>query len=192
VRLVAKRLFLAVDIDDGTREAVGRVSADLRTSLEKRAKISWVQPDRMHLTLQFFGRAEPLLEERICAALRDPIPLPPFDLSFEGLGRFPASGAPRVLWLGIRDGLAGLHSLQNILESRLELHGTPVEGFKPHLTLCRFRDSVGARDALRSPEISSIRASAGPCRIDRVTLYESRLSPSGPTYLRLAAASLTP
>jgi 2'-5' RNA ligase len=203
-RLVGKRLFLAVDIDDPTREAVGRIAADLRASLGRRGKISWVHPDRMHLTLQFFGQVDPPLEDRIRAALRDPIRLQPFDVSFEGLGRFPASGAPRVLWLGICDGVAGLHSLQSSLERRLEFRGTPGEGFTPHLTLCRFRDSTGARDALRSltgrarvsqtqlDEISSIRASAGPCRIDRVTLYESRLSPSGPTYLRLAAASLTP
>ena len=62
------------------------------------------------------------------------------------------------------------------------------DAYRPHLTLARFRDRP-----LRPQvdEIISIRASTGPFHIDRVTLYESRLSPAGPTYFRLADAPLT-
>ena len=37
-----------------------------------------------------------------------------------------------------------------------------------------------------------MKAVAGPCRIDRVTLYESRRSPGGPAYAALANAQLRP
>lgn len=50
------------------------------------------------------------------------------------------------------------------------------------LTLARFGDRV---PRTKLAEIPDIPASAGPSRIDRVTLYESRLSPAGPTYVPL-------
>lgn len=187
---MGKRLFIAVDIDEATRDQIGRISASLQEAIAKRTKASWVRPDRMHLTLHFFGSADPALEERARAALAHPISEAPFDLSFHGLGFFPERGSPRVLWLGIRDGLAELRRIQTALTGRDLSRALPEpanEPFTPHLTLARFRDRV-SRPKLA--EIAGIPASAGPSRIDRVTLYESRLSPAGPTYLPLAQAPL--
>ena len=184
---VGKRLFIAVDIDETTRRQVGRIVADLRPGVEEQTKASWVPPDRMHLTLLFFGSADAALEERIRGALAQPIRQAPFDLTFRGLGFFPERGSPRVLWLGIRDGLAELRRIQKTLEHAA---GAPREregAFTPHLTLARFRDRLSRA---KIAEITDIPASAGPSRIDRVTLYESHLSPAGATYLPLAEALL--
>jgi len=135
----------------------------------------------MHLTLHFFGSADGALEERVRGALAHPIAQPAFDLSFDGLGFFPERGSPRVLWLGVRDGLEALRRLHTALAEPRH------EPFTPHLTLARFRDRV---PKAKLAEITSIPASAGPSRIDRVTLYESRVSPAGPTYIPLAEALL--
>ena len=183
---MAKRLFVAVDIDPRVRDAVGRISAEVRERVDPRLKLSWVKPDRMHLTLHFFGDAQQSDEERISRALAEPIPHRPFDLTFAGLGTFPERGSPRVLWLGIGRGAEALGELQSAVSRRL---GLPKDEFRPHLTLARYRDRV------RRSEITAILAMpavAGPTRIDRVTLYESRLSPTGPTYTRLAEAPLIP
>ena len=182
------RLFIAVDIDDKTRQEVERISAAVRERLGAATKASWVKSDRMHLTLHFFGDADPALEERIKAALESPIRQPPFALSFDGLGFFPERGSPRVLWLGISEGADELGRVERLLRNRLNLERDHAE-FKPHLTLARFRERP-IRGKLA--EIRDIRASAGPSPIDRVTLYESRLSPAGPTYLRVAEAPLLP
>jgi 2'-5' RNA ligase len=203
---VGKRLFIAVDLDEATRGQVGRISTGLRDALETQTKAhsgrsrgaSWVRPDRMHLTLQFFGSADDALEARVRGALAHPIAEPAFDLSFDGLGFFPERGSPRVLWLAVRDGLAALRRLHALfvgldltfigLDLSRALPERTKEPFTPHLTLARFRDRV-PRGKLA--EITSIPASAGPSRIDRVTLYESRLSPTaGPTYIPLAEALL--
>ena len=151
-------------------------------------KATWVRPDRMHLTLQFFAAAEPPVEARIMTALAEPISERPFDLSFETLGMFPEHGSPRVLWLAIRRGAAELGRVQQILQSRLAMP-PERERFKAHLTLARFRERVSRG---KIAEIGKRPASAGPTRIDRVTLYESRLSPAGPAYFRLAEAFLQP
>lgn len=184
---VGKRLFIAVDIDEATRVQVGRIVADVRPAVEKGTKASWVPPDRMHLTLLFFGSADGSLEERIHGALAQSVREPPFDVTFRGLGWFPERGSPRVLWLGIRDGLVELRRIQKALEHAAGASPEREGAFTPHLTLARLKDRLPRANIA---EITDIPASAGPSRIDRVTLYESRLSPSGPTYLPLAEALL--
>lgn len=200
---VGKRLFIAVDIDEATRGQVGRIAADLRPAVEQQTKASWVQPDRMHLTLLFFGSADAALEERIRSALGQPILESPFDLTVRGLGFFPERGSPRVLWLGIHEGLAELRRIHKMLERASGAspeRESPFDGaqgkphevargrpFTPHLTLARLRDRL---PRAKIAQIADIQASAGPSRIDRVTLYESRLSPAGPTYVPLAEALL--
>lgn len=202
-----KRLFIAVDIDEATRVQVGRISSAVRGAIGTHTKASWVRPERMHLTLQFCGDADDAFEQRVRRALNDPIRVAPFDVTFDGLGCFPERGAPRVLWLGIAEGLEPLRCLHAAFVgldlSRARPERMP-ESFTPHLTLARVRNRV-TRDALAG--IARIPASAGPSRIDRVTLYESRLSPSldlrsgrpeaarraaGPTYIPLAEAPLQP
>ncbi len=38
-----------------TRDAIGRISSDLRDQMDPRSRVSWVRPERMHLTLYFFA-----------------------------------------------------------------------------------------------------------------------------------------
>jgi 2'-5' RNA ligase len=179
-----KRLFVAADIDDATKAQIEIISRSLRQAIGAGTRASWVRADRVHLTLQFFAAADAALEERIKAALGGALAARAFDLSFDGLGCFPERGSPRVLWLGIRNGEAELRHVQQIVRGRLAL---PPEPFTPHLTLARFRERM-SRGSMG--EIAGFRARAGPSRIDRVTLYESRLSPGGPMYFRLAEAPL--
>jgi 2'-5' RNA ligase len=188
---VGKRLFIAVDIDEVTRRQIGSIAGVLRDRVEAHTRASWMRPERMHLTLLFFGNADEALEERIRAAMAEPIPEPGFDISFRGLGFFPERGSPRVLWLGLRDGGIALGRVHAALDARVAVRDREREArpFAPHLTLARFRDRTSRAQLA---EIANIPALAGPSRIDRVTLYESRLSPAGPAYVPLAKAPLRP
>ena len=183
---MTKRLFIAADLDASTRAQIGALSTLVQLSIAPSIKASWVRPDRMHLTLRFFGAADDAMEERIRAALSAPIPVQPFAVVLEGLGFFPERGSPRVLWVGIGRGREHLQRVHHYLETLLP--DSSREAFTPHVTLARFRERVG-RAGLA--EVGRIRASAGPSVIDRVTLYESRLTPAGPAYLPLAEAPLT-
>jgi RNA 2',3'-cyclic 3'-phosphodiesterase len=144
----------------------------------------------MHLTLHFVGSADAAMEQQVRAVLARPISQAGFDVAFDGLGCFPQRGTPRVLWLGISAGVDALRRLHSAFDVSA-LPGLPPkrsdEPFTPHLTLARFRDRV-PRGMLA--KILENPASAGPSRIDRVTLYESRLSPAGPPYIPLAEAHL--
>ena len=189
---MSKRLFIAVDVDDRTRAAIDHLSEMLRrdAAVQELGKATWVQKDRLHLTLFFFGEANEAQEAMPVGALAKPLTTPAFDLTFRGFGFFPGKGPPRVLWLGIADGLEPLRAVHAEIGARM---GTPPESreaFTPHLTLARFRDRVRGGARGRIAQIGTVPASAGPCRIDRVTLYESRLSPKGPTYTAAATAFL--
>ena len=187
---MGKRLFMAVDIDRPTREQIGRISLSLRQAIGD-AKASWVRPDRMHLTLHFFGNADAALEARARAVLAQVNTESAFDVAFNGLGFFPERGTPRVLWLGVGAGVAQLRRLQHALaigDGDRGAQRREDSSFTPHLTLARWRDRVPRE---KITEIGHFPASAGPSLIDRVTLYESRLSPAGPTYLSLAEGLLS-
>jgi len=186
-----KRVFVAVDVDQPTRSKIAGISAALQKQVAEtvgRTRVSWVHPDRLHLTLEFLGAVDPATEERLSVEISAPFSVAPFDLAFAGVGFFPLHGPPRVLWLGIADGLAGLRGLHAELRGRLADRVAVAEVFRPHLTLARFRGRVQKADLKR---IAAMPAAAGPCKIDRVTLYESHLSPKGPTYRKLTEGLLT-
>jgi RNA 2',3'-cyclic 3'-phosphodiesterase len=113
-----------------------------------------------------------------------------FTLTLGGVGAFPPRGAPRVLWLGIAQGLTDLKCLERDVTRRLQIAGIPEDShaFNPHLTLARVRDPQGLR--LPADLTGVVEPRHGSTHIDAITLFESRLSPRGPTYLPLRRTPL--
>jgi len=186
------RLFIAVDLDDAVRRHAGRLAERLARDLEPGARraISWVSPRNMHLTLRFLGEVEPAAAAEVVGCLSGPLATPAFRVTTGGVGAFPPSGPPRVIWLGFSSGAEELSALQREIEARLGGHGLPREErpFRAHLTLGRVKGVVGvrARDVLAALVPSPV----AECAVDHVTLYESHLSPKGPTYTALARSGL--
>jgi 2'-5' RNA ligase len=154
--------------------------------------VSWVTPANMHLTLRFIGEVDPEIANELTHRLAKPFGVPPFRLAVGGLGAFPRSGPPRVIWLGLTAGAGGLSAVHDEVESRLK--DLPIERedrpFRAHLTLGRVRTPLGAA---AGQAIASVRADAiGACDIGEVTLFESRLSPRGAVYTALARGPLSP
>jgi 2'-5' RNA ligase len=187
------RLFVAVDIDDATRRRIERATDGLRRVLEQArspVRIAWVPPDRLHLTLQFVGEVSDAVGGEIAACLEASFDQQSFELRFGPLGMFPRTGPPRVVWLGVEQGATELTSLQATVARRLERIEFRRESrpFAPHLTLARIKEGGTRADRER---IAGTRLEpAGGCTIDHVTLYQSRLSPRGPTYTPLASTPL--
>ena len=189
------RLFVAVSLNRDVVHAAEQLVLALQrraSAIAPRAQINWVPSDRMHLTLRFIGHVEPPAAERISAVLATPFPQHAFPLSLAGPGVFPPRGAPRVLWVGITSGSEELQQVRREVEARLATVGLPPDerAFSPHLTLARVRDAVGlrSRDWLEPAQSARV----GTTRVDAITLYESRLSPKGPTYVPLQHSLLTP
>lgn len=191
------RLFVAVDLDERARAAlagsVGALRAHLESAGGHRAHaVKWVDATHLHLTLHFLGEIDDRRVPAIVTALDEPLPMAPVDLSLGGWGVFPSRGAPRVVWAGVTAGADRLRTAHRLLDDRLQAVGLTLETrpLSPHLTVGRVKEPLGPawRDAF---------AAAAPpapvsCRIDHCTLYQSRLSPSGPSYLAQARTRLHP
>ena len=183
------RMFVAIDLDDLAKAAVAR-EQQLAWKLSAKASIKFVNPEQAHLTLAFLGQVAPPLTDRLIDAMRAPIDAAPFRMAFGSLGVFPPRGAPRVLWLAVSEGAANVRAVQPIVARRLEALGITLEDreFHPHLTIGRWKQ---ARPSDR-PSLAAGTRAIGEMTVDRVTLYESRLSSEGPTHIARAHAPLIP
>ena len=185
------RLFVAIDLDDGAREAIAQMQRRMAGLLDADRSLKWVRPAHMHLTLAFLGEAADLHVPALVSALSAAIEVHPFAVVFEGLGVFPARGAPRVLWLGAGEGAAEVINTQRVVAGRVAGCGLTLEArpFHPHLTIARWRAS--RPDAARRALSSAPHTPIARVSVDHVTLYQSRLTPDGPAYTALARATLT-
>ncbi len=180
------RLFVAIELPPAVIDAAARLVGELRereAHLASQARITWVTPERMHLTVQFIGEAAETLTRGIDDALTAPFDLSPFVVAFGGVGLFPAPGRPRVIWAGVRAGGTSLGTLQEQVASRLLPLGVRPDDrpFRPHLTLGRVREAAGLRaDNLLEGHVDS---ALGLAHITHVTLFESRQGGGPPRYV---------
>lgn len=182
------RVFIAVDVPGALQGKLGAVVDGLR---HLPGDVRWVSAPHLHFTLRFLGeipleRVAPVGEAVQEVASRHS----EFALTVAGLGLFPERGAPRVVWLGIREGRAELSALHSDLEMALERLGFAKEErpFAPHLTLGRLRGAPPGpwREAALAfgdePLLSF--------RVKEVRVMRSELTRRGPIYSVLSASPL--
>jgi 2'-5' RNA ligase len=187
------RLFIAIDLDDDARQAIAAEQQRLKAALgDEQAALKWIRPEHMHLTLAFLGELDDRLAPSVAEAIARPVRSRRFEVVFGGLGVFPAGGAPRVLWLGLRTGAGEVCAVQREVAQRVHDLGIALEErpFHPHLTLARWRTS-------RPSDRRRVLSAGTPHEVARievhqVSLIHSRLSPSGPTYTSLSRGLLSP
>jgi 2'-5' RNA ligase len=186
------RLFVAVEIGAPVRRAALATIDELRertARLAPRARMTWLTDERLHITVRFIGHVDDARGEAIRIALEAPLDAPSFDLTVEGIGAFPPRGAPRVFWAGLTAGREGLLRLERSVSARLaELVPAEDRPYAPHLTLARVKEPAGlARASLFDGLTDRL---LGRVRVEAITLFESRLSSKGPTYLPLLQTML--
>jgi 2'-5' RNA ligase len=178
------RSFLAIELPDHIRTKIEEVQNDLKSS---HADVRWVSPEKIHLTLRFFGNVDESRVDSIVESVKDPTRTRSrFSLAVRGMGAFPHLKNPRVIWMGLVEGKEVLIPFQKDLEKELEKIGFKPEErpFQPHLTLGRARSSRGRNDLIGRME--KYREEVfGEFRVDRVILFKSDLKPSGPIYTPL-------
>ena len=145
-----------------------------------------------HLTLKFFGNISRDDIYNISAAVQKRIVTEQkLYLKIEKLGGFPDARRPRVLWCGVAGDVKRLINLQKKLDDDFAAIGFPAEdrSFRAHLTLARIKDprSVsGFNEALTKHNAFT----AGECSVGELILFQSKLTPQGAVYTKLAVFPL--
>lgn len=179
------RLFIALDLAEPVRSALGDLIAQLKS---KSRDARWVRTESMHLTLQFLGHTKPEKLNSIRAALESVHCDRPVKLRFQGVGFFPDERRPRVIWAGI-EATPVLAELAAATETAIEPLGFERESrpYFPHITLARLSSNgakglVTAAEKLKSYDFGSAQES-------ELHLFESVTKPSGAEYKKLATFS---
>lgn len=189
------RLFLALKPDRPAearlaqrvlqvQEAIGDVAGALR----------WTPATNIHATLHFLGEVPPVRAAALRAALAAPIALPPFEIEVDAVGAFPASGAPRVIWLDFTKGADGVLAVHEELAARLIDAGVTPEArsLSPHLTVARVPDRERARVKPLRERLQQIGPMPITWTVAEVALFRSDLSGAVPRYDVLQETPLTP
>jgi len=178
------RSFIAIELPEETIQNLAAIQEQLKGS---RARVRWVKPGSIHLTLKFLGNISPVqVDEIAAAAAQVVVDEPPLTLYAAGLGGFPSPRKPRVIWVGLGGEVERLVNIQAGLEKALEPLGFAQEGrgFRPHLTIGRVKDRRGLQSLIEAistqelPEFNSFDA-------DEIILYKSDLRPTGAIYTKL-------
>jgi len=172
------RAFLGIPISDALKPKIVNIQ-DAFYNVD----IKFVEKENLHFNLKFFREIdEEKLEdlkktiEYVCKQFE------PFEIKISGLGAFPSKNYVRVVWIGVKDGYQTMISLVEAIENALESMGfEKEEKFTPHLTLGRVRSGRNKNELLvllRKLEDIEI----GTMKIDKVVLFQSKLTPEGPIY----------
>jgi RNA 2',3'-cyclic 3'-phosphodiesterase len=193
------RLFVALDIDDPIRERIARFVEGVRNFAPD---ARWAKEESLHVTLKFIGEQAESSVDRIKQALAATAGRST-QIVFRGYGFFPTPKSARVFWIGMEAG-PELTALAAEVDAKLTPLGIAKEEreFTPHLTLARSSGASGAPgrrkedgprrtfghlqeklSALLAPDFGSMTAR-------EFFLYQSRLSPKGSTYTKLARFDL--
>src|SRR5882724_2236540 len=102
------RTFIAIEIPADIRRRIKQHIDQLRAAFPD-LRASWTRENNLHLTLKFLGNVPvariTALSNAVAAAAHQ---INQFDLVVSGCGTFPPHGRPKVLWIGVHAGSAGI------------------------------------------------------------------------------------
>jgi RNA 2',3'-cyclic 3'-phosphodiesterase len=193
------RLFVALDIDDDIRGHIARFLEGVSGFVPE---ARWVQAESLHVTLKFIGEKNEERADQIKQSLAM-IRADSFDLNIRGYGFFPNTRAPRVFWIGLEAGQK-LGALAAMVDENLASLGIPKEehAFNAHITLARAgasnsRGKRGSKSRENGFQRLQQKLTAlpipdfGAMTTREFFLYQSRLSPVGSKYTKLARFALS-
>jgi 2'-5' RNA ligase len=181
------RTFIAVELPKEINEGIKRVQDELKDSMRD---VRWTKYGNVHLTVKFLGDTKVAKIDAIGKAIQGIADgFSPFVISLAGIGAFPNSRKPSVVWTGIQKGADEITKIADQIETSMAKFGFPREkrSFKPHLTIGRVREinnPSALQDALENSNVGEI----GEFTVDKINLIKSQLDPAGSIYTTLSEA----
>ncbi len=169
------RVFVALELSGEIRSRLAEAQDTLRTCS---ARLTFVNPDLIHITAKFLGEVNAQQLPAIREALRS-IPFRPFAIS-AGEVTVNNRERPRTVWSSIEDAGNGQQLLLAIDTALGPLDIEPeTRRFTPHATVARVKVADPSLFiALRKLEGKTY----GSCQVSSLKLKKSTLTPGGPVY----------
>jgi 2'-5' RNA ligase len=186
---MAIRTFLALDLDTPTRRAVAAAADGLPAG---GAKVRWVEPQNLHVTMKFLGDVPDADVVNVCRTVENVCGgLDPLTFDVVGLECAPDRGPVKMIWAGVGDPGGKLAKVFDELETALEALGFDVErrAFRPHITVGRVRYCPDPA-ALRQATARLAREEFGTQDAGEIVVYSSQLTRQGPVYAAMAHCRL--
>ena len=171
------RIFIGIKIPGEIGEGLIKIQNELKLA-ELKAK--FVEAENLHINLKFLGDTPNEEIEKISFAVQNTADnFKKFNIEVKGLGFFPESNNPRVIWAGVSS--EEIFKLHDLLESNLSNIGLPRDSrnFSPHITLARIKSAD--KEKLRRV-IQNNDSTIGIFEASEITLVKSELSEEGPSY----------
>ena len=178
------RTFVAIEINN--QEILDNIA-----KLQKNANIDAkaILPEQIHFTLQFIGEIDDASKEKIVNAINR-IEFSKFEITLQGIGVFPRTKSPRIIWIGVNktDGEL-ISALASQVHSKLsELGFKNDKPFKPHITIFRVKNKIN--DV--TDELTKFNSKIfGKQLVSQIKLKKSTLTSSGPIYEDLTVVEAT-
>jgi RNA 2',3'-cyclic 3'-phosphodiesterase len=180
------RAFIAIALPESIHAELARQQQLFRPASRD---ARWTQPEGIHLTLKFLGEIAAEQVKGVTEALADLGEFREFSVEVRGFGFFPDARRPRVFWAGV-EAPEALPTLASRVDRAMERRGFAPEqrAFNPHLTLARFKAPRP------QPELAAVverqkDLSLGRLKVSEFFLFESKLSPAGAAYHKIARFS---
>lgn len=188
------RAFVAIDLAPEVHSRVKVLWSHLQRDLHT-SGVGWVKPSNWHLTLLFLGEVPIAQIDEASAALRAACAgIVPFKLSIAGLGVFPNTRRPKVLWTGVQGDVEALNVLQSRIAIGLQPFVAKLEDkpFHAHLTLARIKSSDKVLSAAIARQVAAHQSTlCGAWTIGEVRLMQSELKPTGAEYSVIESVRLS-
>jgi len=173
------RAFVALEIPEDVADSLTQAQKELAAS---GADLKLVERENLHLNLKFLGD---LGDEEVSEAKSrlGRLSLKRADVTVRGVGAFPSSTRPRVVWAGIapEDEPLVVPIARGVISTLEGVGERDDRPFRPHITLARVRSGRNARELIEV--LRRIAAMEfGTVSLREIKLKSSALTPKGPMY----------
>ncbi len=168
------RIFVSLDVSDKKIiENIQKFQKDFKIDATP-TKI-----ENLHFTIQFLGEKNEQEVMRIIEELKK-IKFESFRINFNGVGTFPNSNNPRIVWIGLEKGIEEMLNLVRKIHRRLtEIGYESDKKFKAHVTIFRIKRKIGSIE--HKIEMNRT-CNFGEQIVSEFKLKKSELTKTGPIY----------
>jgi RNA 2',3'-cyclic 3'-phosphodiesterase len=133
------RTFISVDVS--IKDIINELQNKIAIEEEwRRDQVRAVEGQNLHFTLVFLGEISSETSEILKSRLAN-LEFQPFSVTYKGLGAFPSSANPRIVWMGtdIEGGKKLVDLYQKVVVCVKDAGLAPDKPFIPHVTLFRIK-----------------------------------------------------